>query len=82
MISFKKKKNSLTFDFTLYIFYVLDSTAQYIHGHDSVQAEGGVYKEGLQCVVVLIGAYSMKTGLPVAGVMNQPFASQNEGIKE
>ena len=59
-----------------------DSTAQYIHGYDSVQAEGSVYKEGLQCVVVLIGAYSLKTGLPVAGVVNQPFASKDENSKE
>ena len=75
-------ENSLTIHFTLHILNVLDSTAPYIHGYDSIQAEGGVYKEGLQCVVVLIGAYSMKTGLPVAGVMNQPFASQNEGTKQ
>ena len=79
MVSRKQSDNLFYF---VNIHNVLDSTAQYIHGYDSVQAEGGVYKEGLQCVVVLIGAYSMKTGLPVAGVMNQPFTSQNERTKE
>lgn len=59
-----------------------DSTAQYINGYESVQSEGGVYKEGLQCVVVLIGAYYLKSGLPVAGVMNQPFSTQNNETKQ
>ncbi len=56
-----------------------DSTAQYIHGYKSVQAEGGVYSKGLQCVVVLIGAYWLDSGLPFAGVINQPFATQEAG---
>ena len=68
--------------FKIFLLDILDSTAQYIHGYGSVQAEGGVYKEGLQCVVVLIGAYSLKTGLPVAGVINQPFSWQDEGTKQ
>ena len=60
----------------------IDSTAQYIHGYDSQKAEGGVYARGLQCVVVLIGAFELSTGLPIFGVVNQPFASFNGEKKE
>ena len=63
--------------YELYLCLVSDSTAQYIHGYESVQADNGVYTEGLQCVVVLIGAYHIPTGLPIIGAMNQPFAEKN-----
>lgn len=33
----------------------------------------GLYLGGLQCVTVLIGAYVKSTGLPILGVVNQPF---------
>ena len=32
---------------------------------------------GLQVVTVLIGVYNLKTGQPVIGVINQPFAEHN-----
>lgn len=47
-----------------------------------MRAEGGVYREGLQCVVVLIGVYALRTGRPVAGVMNQPFSSHSDDTKQ
>ncbi|XP_030626788.1 inositol polyphosphate 1-phosphatase-like [Chanos chanos] len=52
----------------------IDSTAQYIKGiRDSVPRDG-IYTQGLQCVTVLIGVYDLETGVPVMGVINQPFA--------
>ncbi len=50
-----------------------DSTFQYVQGKDSCIHSSGVYKQGLQSVTVLIGAYHRNTGLPVLGVINQPF---------
>ncbi len=75
MISFKWFSNYVCILFS-------DSTAQYIHGYESVQCDGGIYKEGLQCVVVLIGAYNLHTGQPIVGVLNQPFSYQNPQTKE
>lgn len=55
-----------------------DSTAQYIQGQKSKPDEHGVVYEGLQCVTVLIGVYQVDTGLPIAGVVFQPFHHQEE----
>ncbi|ELT90747.1 hypothetical protein CAPTEDRAFT_155188 [Capitella teleta] len=55
----------------------IDSTAQYIEGHKSVLASGSLYAVGLECVVVLIGAFDLSTGQPLAGVLNQPFSKHN-----
>ncbi|XP_052809145.1 inositol polyphosphate 1-phosphatase-like [Mya arenaria] len=55
----------------------IDSTGQYIQG-DIGQEEAGLVTEGLQCVSVLIGVYSKSTGLPIIGVINQPFACLND----
>lgn len=33
----------------------------------------GVHLSGLQCVTVLIGVYLKSTGIPIMGVINQPF---------
>lgn len=51
----------------------IDSTAQYIQGKTSKPDEYGVIYEGLECVTVLIGVYQVDTGLPIAGVVFQPF---------
>lgn len=56
----------------------IDSTAQYIQGQKSKPDEHGVVYEGLQCVTVLIGVYQVDTGLPIAGVVFQPFHHQEE----
>lgn len=50
----------------------IDSTAQYIQGEVGIVTDSLV-SEGLQCVVVLIGVYNKKSGLPLIGVTNQPF---------
>lgn len=55
----------------------LDSTYQYIKGSANVKSNQGVFPSGLQCVTILIGVYDLQTGLPLMGVINQPFASQN-----
>ncbi|XP_068099925.1 inositol polyphosphate 1-phosphatase [Hyperolius riggenbachi] len=55
----------------------IDSTYQYIRGSADVTPKRGIYPEGLQCVTVLIGAYAADTGLPIMGVINQPFASKD-----
>lgn len=51
-----------------------DSTYQYIRGSADVMPSKGIYPKGLQCVTILIGVYHIDTGLPVMGVVNQPFA--------
>lgn len=51
----------------------IDSTAEYISGKGNNAAESGIYPSGLQCVTVLIGAFDRSSGLPVLGVVNQPF---------
>lgn len=52
----------------------IDSTYQYIRGSADVMPSKGIYPKGLQCVTILIGVYHIDTGLPVMGVVNQPFA--------
>ena len=34
--------------------------------------------ERLRCVTILVGAFDMGTGEPVAGVVNQPFHTQDD----
>lgn len=53
----------------------IDSTYQYIKGISDALPVAGLYSQGLQCVTVLIGVYDLQTGLPVMGVMNQPFVT-------
>ncbi|XP_051009743.1 inositol polyphosphate 1-phosphatase isoform X1 [Acomys russatus] len=55
----------------------IDSTYQYIKGSADVKANQGVFPSGLQCVTILIGVYDTQTGMPLMGVINQPFVSQN-----
>ncbi|KAH9370521.1 hypothetical protein HPB48_006274 [Haemaphysalis longicornis] len=57
----------------------IDSTSEYILGKWGDEEEGSsVVSSGLQCVTVLIGVYDRNTGLPVAGVVNQPFHHLDE----
>lgn len=56
----------------------IDSTAQYIDGEIGIPNSLGFVRSGLQCACVLIGLYSKQTGLPLAGIINQPFAFQDE----
>ncbi|XP_051171972.1 inositol polyphosphate 1-phosphatase [Leptopilina boulardi] len=56
----------------------IDNTADYINGNESIDEESGMHLTGLHCVTVLIGAYLQSTGLPVMGVVNQPFYEKRD----
>ncbi|XP_037705692.1 inositol polyphosphate 1-phosphatase [Choloepus didactylus] len=55
----------------------IDSTYQYIKGSANVKPNHGIFPCGLQCVTILIGVYDIQTGVPLMGVINQPFVSQD-----
>ncbi|XP_016071876.1 PREDICTED: inositol polyphosphate 1-phosphatase [Miniopterus natalensis] len=55
----------------------IDSTYQYIKGSADVKSNHGIFPSGLQCVTILIGVYDVQTGVPLMGVINQPFVSQD-----
>eukprot|EP00079_Xenopus_tropicalis_P028464 XP_012823427.1 PREDICTED: inositol polyphosphate 1-phosphatase isoform X1 [Xenopus tropicalis] len=56
----------------------IDSTYQYIKGFADTKTNNGIYSKGLQCVTVLIGVFLTDTGLPIMGVINQPFATRDK----
>ncbi|XP_043252489.1 inositol polyphosphate 1-phosphatase [Colletes gigas] len=58
----------------------IDSTADYINGGEKVNGATGIHLSGLRCVTVLIGAYLKSTGMPVLGVINQPFYENVKSI--
>ncbi len=64
----------------------IDGTNNYISGKDEVDAlkieKNDVVAKGLPVVTVLIGVFNKSTGLPLAGVVNQPFAFYNKETKE
>lgn len=60
----------------------IDSTAQYIGGKVGQPDMDGVTNGGLQCVVVLIGAFQKSSGLPIMGVANQPFWHRDEASQQ
>lgn len=53
----------------------IDSTHEYIQGCADVEPSHGVYPRGLACVTILIGVYDLQSGLPLMGVINQPFVT-------
>ncbi|XP_072334416.1 inositol polyphosphate 1-phosphatase-like isoform X2 [Scyliorhinus torazame] len=55
----------------------LDSTFQYIKGYADEKPKDGIYSKGLQCVTILIGVYNRSSGLPIMGVINQPFVTRD-----
>lgn len=55
----------------------IDSTFQYIKGYANEKTKDGVYSKGLQCVTILIGVYDRSSGLPIMGVINQPFVTRD-----
>ncbi|XP_004701551.1 inositol polyphosphate 1-phosphatase [Echinops telfairi] len=55
----------------------IDSTYQYIKGSADIKPIQGIFPSGLQCVTILIGVYDIQTGMPLMGVINQPFVSQD-----
>ncbi|XP_072117784.1 inositol polyphosphate 1-phosphatase-like isoform X1 [Mobula birostris] len=55
----------------------IDSTFQYIKGYADEKSKDGIYSKGLQCVTILIGVYNRSSGLPIMGVINQPFVTRD-----
>nr|XP_002712302.1 inositol polyphosphate 1-phosphatase [Oryctolagus cuniculus] len=55
----------------------IDSTYQYIKGSTDIKSNQGIFPSGLQCVTILIGVYDIQTGVPLMGVINQPFVTQD-----
>ena len=55
----------------------IDSTFQYIKGSAGIKPNQGISPSGLQCVTILIGVYDIQTGVPLMGVINQSFVSQD-----
>lgn len=55
----------------------IDSTYQYIKGSADTESNHGIFPSGLQCVTILIGVYDIQTGVPLMGVINQPFVSRD-----
>lgn len=52
---------------------LLDATNEYVSGQEDCEPLSGVYPHGLQAVTVLVGVFDVTSGLPVLGVVNQPF---------
>ncbi|XP_032939290.1 inositol polyphosphate 1-phosphatase isoform X1 [Catharus ustulatus] len=51
----------------------IDSTNEFIAGREDVAAVDGVAPGGLRSALVLVGAFERSTGVPVLGVINEPF---------
>ncbi|XP_052872337.1 inositol polyphosphate 1-phosphatase [Anopheles cruzii] len=56
----------------------IDATAEYIKGEEKLTKFPNIAATGLKCCTVLIGVYETCHGTPIIGVINQPFAEQNE----
>ncbi|BFF90525.1 inositol polyphosphate 1-phosphatase [Drosophila madeirensis] len=54
----------------------IDATAEYISGDTMFTNFPGITSTGLDCVTVLIGVYERDTGIPVMGVVAQPFGNK------
>jgi inositol polyphosphate 1-phosphatase len=57
----------------------IDGTQEYIAGMEQPTDYPNIKRSGLKCATVLIGAYLKSTGEPFLGVINQPFASEDDG---
>lgn len=51
----------------------IDATQEYIQGGNKESQFQDIPASGLKCVTVLIGVYDVITGVPLMGVINQPF---------
>ncbi|KAH8312095.1 hypothetical protein KR044_009372 [Drosophila immigrans] len=56
----------------------IDATAEYISGETVFTDFPGITSTGLDCVTVLIGVYERDSGVPVIGIVAQPFANKLE----
>ena len=61
------------------MYFAVDATSQYVKGYEGTKAsQYDIYGFGLQCVTVLIGVYNIVNGLPVMGIIYQPFHEKVE----
>nr|XP_041567549.1 inositol polyphosphate 1-phosphatase [Taeniopygia guttata] len=51
----------------------IDSTNEFIGGREDVAPIDGIAPEGLRSALVLVGAFDRHSGVPVLGVINEPF---------
>lgn len=51
-----------------------DATSEYVKARTPVTKDG-ISVHGLGCCTILIGAYDIACGQPIAGVISRPFAS-------
>lgn len=56
----------------------IDATAEYISGDTIFTNFPGITSTGLDCVTVLIGVYERDSGVPVIGIVAQPFGNKLE----
>uniref|UniRef100_A0A1B0G6A9 Uncharacterized protein n=1 Tax=Glossina morsitans morsitans TaxID=37546 RepID=A0A1B0G6A9_GLOMM len=56
----------------------IDATAEYISGDTIFTNFPGITSTGLDCVTVLIGVFERVTGVPVLGIISQPFGNKIE----
>ncbi|ALC46560.1 Ipp [Drosophila busckii] len=54
----------------------IDATAEYIAGDSIFSSFPGITSAGLDCVTVLIGVYKRDSGVPIIGIVAQPFAKK------
>lgn len=54
----------------------IDATAEYIQGKEKTTRNPHIKANGLDCVTVLLGVYEIESGLPIVGVINQPFKAK------
>ena len=59
------------------ILFLSDSTSEYMSNSPGEEIDG-IVVSGLPCATVLIGVFHRESGLPVAGVINQPFSSLSQ----
>lgn len=52
----------------------IDSTTEYLSNSPGKEVDG-IVVSGLPCATVLIGVFHRETGIPVVGVINQPFST-------
>lgn len=52
----------------------IDGTQEYISGFEVQSENPHIMKSGLKCATVLIGVFDIKSGEPLIGVINQPYA--------
>lgn len=56
----------------VYCLFAIDGTNEYVQGKVSVH-DNGIHPFGLHCVTVLVGVFDRVSGVPLLGVINQPF---------